>query len=88
MIEFKNLKEKEVLVHYASELGDPNVLKIIESGVNSEEEVLILARFYWKIVNETIGNKELEYTLEKIYTTLHIHCGNNGFSDTWDNEIP
>ncbi|GAB2891090.1 hypothetical protein ACCI51_03060 [Microbulbifer echini] len=88
MIEFRNIKEKELLVHYANEFGDSNILNIIESGVSSELEAAALAKFYWKIVDETIEDKDLEYILERIYTTLHIHCGNNGYSDVWDNEIP
>lgn len=88
MIEFKDKKEKEILIHYASEFGNKDVIKIIESGVSSEEEVAQLAKFYWRIVDETIEDKDLEYYLEKIYTTLHIHCGNNGYSDTWDSQIP
>lgn len=88
MIEFKDIKEKELLVHYANEFGDSNILKVIESGVSSEAEAADLARFYWKIVYETVEKKDLEYILEKVYTTLHIHCGNNGYSDVWDREIP
>ncbi|GLS24725.1 hypothetical protein [Marinibactrum halimedae] len=88
MIKFNNIEEKKRLVHYAKEFGDANILNIIENGVRSEVEAILLARFYWKVIEETINKKELESILEKIYTSLHIHCGNNGYSDTWDNEIP
>jgi 6-pyruvoyl-tetrahydropterin synthase len=88
MIEFKDIKEKEILVYYANEFEDSNILKVIESGVSSESEAEDLAKFYWKIVDKTIEKKDLEYILERIYTTLHIHCGNNGYLDVWDREIP
>lgn len=88
MIEFKDIKEKEILIDFANEFGDSKIAKVIESGVSSEEDVSALAKFYWKIVDETVDRKDLEYALEKIYTTLHIHCGNAGYSDVWDNEIP
>ncbi|AMX03372.1 hypothetical protein [Microbulbifer thermotolerans] len=88
MIEFKDIREKEILIHYANKFGDSCIVKIIESGVSSKEEASALAKFYWKVVDETVDKKELEYVLEKIYTTLHIHCGNNGYSDVWDSEIP
>lgn len=29
MIEFKAIKEKELLVHYANEFGDSNILKVL-----------------------------------------------------------
>jgi len=88
MIELKDQKEKEILVNYAREFGDQDIEKIIEMGVSNEKEAIKLAKFYWKIVDKDVEDKDLEYYLEKIYTTLHIHFGNNGYSDIWDREIP
>jgi hypothetical protein len=88
MVELKDIKEKELLVFYANEFEELNILKVIESGVSSEAEAENLARFYWKIVDESIEKKDLEHILERIYTALHIHCGNNGYSDVWRREIP
>lgn len=61
----QSIKDKELLTHYANEFGDSNILKVIESGVSNEEEAADLARFYWKIVDETVEKKDLEHILEK-----------------------
>ncbi|BFM14970.1 hypothetical protein R50073_11530 [Maricurvus nonylphenolicus] len=87
MIEFNDVKQKELLLHYANEFNDSECINIIESGVNSASEVEQLAKLYWAIVDASVS-EDIEYLLEKTYTTLHIHCGNRGFSEVWDNCIP
>jgi hypothetical protein len=63
-------------------------LNVIETGVASEQDIIALARLYWKIVDDTSGQSDLDAVLESLYTTLHIHCSNLGFADVWDDLIP
>jgi hypothetical protein len=87
MIEFNNIHEKELLLRYANEFQDSESIHIIESGVSSASEVEHLAKLYWAIVDAS-SSEDIEYLLEKTYTSLHIHCGNHGYSEVWDNSIP
>ncbi len=88
MIEFNNNKEKELLVYYVNKFDQHHILNIIESGIGNEKDAIELARFYWRIVDETRDDKSIEYCLEKLYTTLLIHFGNAGYLTVWDREIP
>lgn len=81
-------EEKSILVRFASAAEDASILNVIETGVASEQDVIALARLYWKIVDDTSGQSDLDSILESLYTTLHSHCGNAGFADVWDGEIP
>jgi len=87
MIEFNNINEKELLIHYAAKFEDVEVVNIIENGVNNSSDAERLAKLYWAIVDDSV-NEDIERLLEKVYTSLHIHCGNRGYSDVWDSSIP
>ena len=88
MIEFKFEKEKEILIKYATQFNDINALKILDIGApENNEEVVVLAKLYWKIVD--VSTEEgIEKWLERIFTSLHIYCGNKGYDEIWDKEIP
>lgn len=81
-------EEKSILVRFASGAEDSSILGVIEIGVANEQDVIALARLYWRIVDDTSGQSDLDTILESLYTTLHIHCGNAGFADVWDDQIP
>lgn len=88
MIEFGFEKEKEILIKYATQFNDIDALKILDIGepVNNQE-VAVLAKLYWKIVD--VSTEEgIEKWLERIFTSLHIYCGNKGYDEVWDKEIP
>lgn len=87
MIEFSNTKEKDLLLEFANKLSDSLSIEIVESGVNSVSDTEHLAKLYWSIVDMT-QDEDIEYLLEKTYTSLHIHCSNRGYLETWDNCIP
>lgn len=88
MIEFKSDKEKETLIRYASRFNDDKALDILGVGYpKNDDEVRILAKLYWRIV-ESSTEDDIEQWLERIYTSIHIYCSNEGFEDTWDSEIP
>lgn len=87
MIDFSNVKEKDLLLKFANKLNDSSSVQIVETGVNSVSDTEQLAKLYWAIVDMTQG-EDIEYLLEKTYTSLHIHCSNRGYLETWDNCIP
>lgn len=87
MIEFSSAKEKNLILEAAKMQSDSLLVEIIESGVNSVSDTEQLAKLYWSIVEST-KDQDIEYLLEKTYTSLHIHCSNRGFLETWDNCIP
>lgn len=87
MIQFKNEKEVEILQKYSSPEEQAKLSMLIEKGVSSSDEAKFLAKIYWHIVDSTVG-MNMESILEKLYTSLHIHCNNEGFGDAWDEAIP
>lgn len=88
MIEFGSEQEKEVFTDLFRRFGgDKELNNILDAGVASEEQARVVARFYWKLVEEAQG-ENIDYWLEKIYTTLHIHVGNQGFETIWEEELP
>ena len=97
MIEYKLDKEKEILLYYANILDDKIVLDFLKNNyVSNKDEVKVIAKFYWSVVDlstkedeENTGKYEnMEMWLERIYTSLHIYFGNEGYDEVWDNEIP
>ena len=88
MIEYKFAREKELLLEYASHLGEPRVAAILARGtIERAEDARTLAKFYWRMVDASIED-DIEAWLERIHTTLFIACGNAGFGDVWDEEVP
>jgi hypothetical protein len=88
MIEYKNEKERQLLLFYAENFHHTEAEAILKRGfVNDAEDVRLLASLYWKMVDEAEG-ENMDYWLNRIYTTLYIHVGNSGFGDEWDRLIP
>ncbi len=96
MIEYKYPLEKEIVLHYATLLKNNTALTIFHEGsVNTNEDVKIIAKFYWHMVDLSVEEDkalsgkydDMEKWLERIYTSLHIYFNNNGYGDIWDDEI-
>ena len=97
MIEYKHKQELEILKHYADKL-DNHVVKdfLASKSVSTDEQVKIIADFYWQVVDlsteedkKGIGQYEdMDVWLERIYTSLHIYFGNQGYDDVWNQKIP
>lgn len=88
MIEYKNEKEKQILLFYAEKFSNVEAGAVLKRGsVTTAEDVKHLATLYWRMVDEADGDN-MNYWLERIYTSLHIHVGNCGFEDVWDGLIP
>jgi len=97
MIEFKYPKEKEILSYYAHLLNNQTAIQfLLSASVESKEEVRVLAKFYWEIVDASIEEEnigaarfeDMEKWLERIYTSLHIYFNNIGLEEAWESEIP
>ncbi len=88
MIEYKNDKEKELLLAFAKQFGSADAQSVLEKNqVGNLEDVRSLARLYWRMVDKAEG-ENMDYWLERIYTTLHIHVSNSGYEHEWDTLIP
>lgn len=88
MIELSSANEKEILEQLVSKHGNDAIHKLIfETGVKTASETITLAQFYWSLVDNAEG-ENMDYWLEKIYNSFHIHISNQGLEDTWDEQIP
>lgn len=88
MIEYKFVREKELLLEYAASLEDTPVLAILERGmIANAGEARALAKFYWRMVDSSLDD-DIEPWLERIHNTLFIACGNAGYGNVWDEEVP
>ena len=85
MIPYQLPEEKEIISHYAKLLGDTKTEKIISRDkLQSKEEAVHLAKFFWNMVNAS--NKEdeksgsnSEYLLEKIIITFMAYFRSSGY---------
>ncbi len=88
MITLSSVNEKAILEPLVNNYGDSGLYEIIfSSGVKNESEARSLAKFYWLLVDRAEG-ENMEYWLEKIYTSFSIHVGNVGFESVWEDEMP
>jgi hypothetical protein len=88
MIEFRYVREKDLLLEYAASLDAPEIADVITRGrIDDAQQARRLARFYWRMVDASRGD-DIEPWLERIHTTLFIACGNAGYADVWDEEVP
>ena len=87
MIEYRFVREKELLLEYAAGLNDTRALEIITRGhIDTADEARALGKFYWRMVDASIGD-DIESWLEYILTTLSGACRNAGFAAVWDEEV-
>ncbi|MDQ4426203.1 hypothetical protein [Thalassolituus sp.] len=90
MISYRLPEEKTTLLHYAKLLGDLKSEEIIRRGeLNSREEAIHFAEFFWRVVKESNHEDEKngnnsEYILEKIIISLMAYFRSSGFEDEWE----
>jgi hypothetical protein len=88
VIQYRFVREKELLLEYAAQLEDSVAEAILTRGtVANAAEARALAKFYWHMVDASLGD-DIESWLERIHTTLFIALGNAGYGDIWDEEVP
>ena len=86
--------DKIIALHYATQLGDIEAKRIIESGhVNSSDEARVLSKFYWAMVKASVKDRDqkgsetfdnMDLALEGLHNTFSIHLCNAGFDEVWD----
>jgi len=96
MITYKYEEEKIVALFFAKLLNDKKAESILNNGaVTSSEDATYISKFFWKMVDESVNNKNLElpcegsaqYWTEKIYNTIGGHLERAGYEKEWDIEI-
>lgn len=95
MIEYSYEEEKTVALFMADVLSDDLAKQIIERGsVQSKDEAVHLAQFFWKIVNRSAeGGLQLpcegssQYWTEKLYNSLGGYLENAGYEQEWNDEL-
>lgn len=95
MIEYSFVEEKTVALFMADELGDDLAKAIIDKGdVQSKEEAIHLARFFWKMVNRSAeGGLQLpcegssQYWTEKLYNSIGGYLEQAGYEKEWNEEL-
>lgn len=95
MIEYSFEEEKTVALFLADELDDDLAKKIIKKGkVESREEAIHLAQFFWKMVNRSAeGGLRLpcegssQYWTEKLYNSIGGYLEQAGYEKEWNEEL-
>ncbi len=85
---------KDLIVHYAKNMNDTNVLSIIEHGVRSEDEAILFAQFVWKMVDhigtdsergtKVLGSTDNTDTMPDIDYEVSLFLANFGYAEIWD----
>jgi hypothetical protein len=91
MINWKLSDEKEMVIFYADLLSDEKTKEIIgRNEINSAEEALHVADFFWKMVEKSNEFQykndavECEFLLEKIINTLMAYFRKAGYESEWE----
>lgn len=95
MIEYSYSEEREVALHFSELLKNEKAkLIIIKGTVSSNEEAVILSKFFWDMVNKSAeGDVGLpckgssQYWTEKLYNSIGAYLENSGYEKEWDTEI-
>ena len=98
MINFtgRDEKAKDVCLHYANKLNAQNLISILASidPVKSKEEALELSRFFWKMVDasiedrdngvEVLGETDLQFWMERSMNIFSGYLRSIGYEDQWE----
>lgn len=97
MIDLKYPEEKAILMYYAKTLSAPNIERVVSAtGIQSTNDAQELANFFWKMVDQTVIDKEnnlivagqtdLDSWCEYIMQSLRSHFIATGHIDIWEDE--
>lgn len=91
MIEWRISEERDMVLFYAMLLNDEETIKIINRNeINSKEEALHVAEFFWKMVEKSNelqyknDSIKCEFLLEKVINTLMAYFRSSGFESEWE----
>lgn len=92
----KDQKAKQLLLHYAKELGNAFVFDLVDKDLDlrSKEEAVALAEFYWAMLDKSAEDKErgvivlgeldLQYWMERLMNIIGGHLSKMGYEDQWN----
>lgn len=94
MIEFKRYPHvKELLLHYAKQLGAEDVERILEVGVDSSADAEHLAKFVWVMADRmavdsrtktpAMGRADNSDMLPDVNYEVGLYLTRRGYADIW-----
>jgi len=95
MIVFKRYPHvKDLLGHYAVDLNNADVIKILHEGVNNESDAEHLSRFIWKMADKMaedsnedkliLGGSDNFEMLPDVEYELTLYLSDRGYIETWN----
>ena len=95
MITFKRYPHvKDLLDHYAADMNDADVLRVLDDGVNSESDAEKLSRFIWKMADKmsedsnegilVLGGTDNTEMLPDVEYELTLYLSDRGYIEIWD----
>lgn len=95
MIAFKRYAHvKNLLDHYASDLSKTDVLRILEDGVNNENDAENLSRFVWMMIDKmsedsnegklVLGGTDNTEMLPDVAYELTLYLSDRGYIEIWN----
>lgn len=96
MIKFRAPEERQILLHYAGRLNNNKIEDLLNEGLQSPTDAEELARFFWKVVDQSAADHEkgitvmgfnsLESWCEEIMQSLRSHFSSTGYMKIWEDE--
>jgi hypothetical protein len=95
MIIFKRYPHvRDLLDHYATDLSNIDVLRILQEGVNNEDDAENLSRFIWKMADKmaedsnegklVLGGTDNTEMLPDVEYELTLYLSERGYVEIWD----
>jgi len=96
MINFRDVEQKKVFIHFAKVLCDDFALSLgqEEKEVSTKAEAVQLTQFYWRMVDEAVivdrkhesadGVVGMQAIMEDLINIIGGYLERNGFEEQWD----
>ncbi len=85
---------RSLIIHYAQELDASDILKFMESDVNSELDAENFSKFIWKMLDQmaidikakkvVLGNIDNSSMIPDIDYEVSLYLAERGFENIWD----
>lgn len=88
-------KAKEIALHYAQQLGDTQVLEMLQQDLHVRDavEAKHLARFYWAMLDQSAldaeqgvlvcGEAHSQYWMERLLNIIGGYLQKSGYGEQW-----
>lgn len=95
MIEFKRYPHvRELLLHYATQLGAEDVVRIMDAGVDTSADAERLSKFVWTMAGQmavdsrantpVMGRVDNSDMLPDVDYEVGLYLSKRGYGDIWD----